>query len=596
VRALASDPRHPETVYLGGSNGVLYRSDDSGSTWHALGFPLRGMSLDEIVVDPRGRIVVGYWEVAGKGGGISWSEDGGKTFTAGSGIEGESVRAVSLFAGNPDTLVAGTLTGVFRSSDGARNWERIATIPNVESVATDPDRSSSVYVGTWHLPWKTVDGGQKWRTIKSGIVEDSDIFTLTVDHRDHATLFATACTGIYRSRNFGEQWSRIQGIPQSSRRTRCFSEDPERPGTLYAGTTEGLWVSEDDGASWRLATSRALVVNAILVLPGSRILLGCDGAGVLRSFDQGRTWASSNDGFSERFVSAIAFDPALLTTYVGVQGDRQHGGVFARTAGEWRRLGTGLEGREVLSLALWEGAVWAGTDDGVYLFRRATGAWQRAPAIFEGRELHGRVPSLATLSRGLFAATADGLLFRATGEGAWERRTPGLPSSVLAVVASPRGSVLAASALAIFRSQDQGASWERIASSPDPRLHTLAFLPGSEDVVFAPTPSGLYRSSDQGRTWFRRGGGLPISDITGLALHPDGKTLYASDFTWGGLFRSLDSGATWSPLPTDGLPSDRIWAIALDETSPDQPLVASRTGGLSVLSAQPRGSAAGSQR
>ncbi|HWX25680.1 MAG TPA: hypothetical protein VN083_11580, partial [Vicinamibacteria bacterium] len=68
-----------------------------------------------------------------------------------------------------------------------------------------------------------------------------------------------------------------------------------------------------------------------------------------------------------------------------------------------------------------------------------------------------------------------------------------------------------------------------------------------------------------------------------------GKTLYASDFTWGGLFRSLDGGDTWLSLPTDGLISDRVWAIALDPSSPDAPLVAGRMGGLSVLVALPKG-------
>src|SRR4026207_641196 len=72
VRALASDPRNPQRIYLGTGAGVLYRSDDAGLRWQRLspGFPLRGRSLDEISVDRGGVVLVGYWEVQGSGGGV----------------------------------------------------------------------------------------------------------------------------------------------------------------------------------------------------------------------------------------------------------------------------------------------------------------------------------------------------------------------------------------------------------------------------------------------------------------------------------------------------------------------------------------------
>src|SRR6185436_4905927 len=52
VRTMTQDPRDPRRIYLGTSNGILYRSDDGGLQWRRLspGFPLRGCSLDEIVV------------------------------------------------------------------------------------------------------------------------------------------------------------------------------------------------------------------------------------------------------------------------------------------------------------------------------------------------------------------------------------------------------------------------------------------------------------------------------------------------------------------------------------------------------------------
>src|SRR6185503_13836208 len=91
VRALAADPRDPQRIYLGTADGILYRSDNGGTAWKRLspGFPLRGCSLDEIVVDGRGVVFVGYWEVHGKGGGVARSGDGGLTFAVLKGVDGE---------------------------------------------------------------------------------------------------------------------------------------------------------------------------------------------------------------------------------------------------------------------------------------------------------------------------------------------------------------------------------------------------------------------------------------------------------------------------------------------------------------------------
>jgi photosystem II stability/assembly factor-like uncharacterized protein len=119
-------------------------------------------------------------------------------------------------------------------------------------------------------------------------------------------------------------------------------------------------------------------------------------------------------------------------------------------------------------------------------------------------------------------------------------------------------------------------------------------MPGDDQVVFATTSEGLYRSADQGRTWTPRGGGLPLLDITGFALHPDGRTAFASDFKQGGVFRSDDAGQSWSRVETRGLLSERVWALAVDPRGPAV-LAAAATGGLHQLALPSLGAAAGSQ-
>jgi photosystem II stability/assembly factor-like uncharacterized protein len=606
VRSLAADPRDPRRVYLGTADGLLYRSDDLGRRWQRLspGFPHRGVSIDDIVVAPTGVVLVGYWEVHGTGGGIARSVDGGRTFTVLEGIRGQPVRALAVGPGNPNLLVAGSMSGVFRSLDGGRTWRRITPeghpdLRNVGSVAIDHSDPQVIYVGTWHLPWKTTDGGRMWQPVHTGMIDDSDVMTLTVDRGNPQNVFATACSGIYRSADAAQKWSRIRGIPSSSRRTRAFAQSPDDLNRLYAGTIQGVWMSEDGAATWRLVTRDDLVVNAILALPGGVLLLGTDGAGVVRSDDAAGTWTASNQGFSERFVSRMLFDPRGGRVLAGIWGDRRHGGVFSAPGprGPWTRLGVGLEGREVLSLALHEDTIVAGTDAGIFVWNAAPQTWKRVRSVPGQVEVHPRVNDLTALPGGSYvAATSHGVLRSLDGGLTWKRPTLGLTGhvNVQAVAASARqpGLVLAATPLGFFKSLDAGERWAQTSSGiAEVEAHRIAVLPTDDAVVFATTSRGLFRSRDGGQSWARVTGGIPQADITGLAVHADGRTLYASDFTWGGVFRSADGGESWERLPAEGLASDRVWALAVDPSGAERVLAASPSGGVHMLTPPPAAAA-----
>ena len=134
----------------------------------------------------------------------------------------------------------------------------------------DPRTSDIIYAGTWYLPYKTIDGGKTWKSIKNGIIDDSDIFAIDIDPRDPNHLIASACSGIYETKNAGGSWRKVQGIPSQSRRTRAILQHPSVPGVVFAGTTEGFWRSErgGDADSWMVTTSRQLEINSILAPRG----------------------------------------------------------------------------------------------------------------------------------------------------------------------------------------------------------------------------------------------------------------------------------------------------------------------------------------
>ena len=108
-----------------------------------------------------------------------------------------------------------------------------------------------IYAGTWHLPWKTTDGGKNWHNIKKGVIDDSDVFSIIIDPEQPKIVFASACSGIYKSENAAELFKKIQGIPSTARRTRVLKQDPANRDVVYAGTTEGLYKTVDGGKSFR---------------------------------------------------------------------------------------------------------------------------------------------------------------------------------------------------------------------------------------------------------------------------------------------------------------------------------------------------------
>src|SRR5215470_7420758 len=305
------------TVYLGTPDGHVFASADQGQHWE-----LRGRAGDRLdgvvqrmVVDSRNpqRMLAAVWFRDSPAGGVFESADGAKTWKL-AGLGSEAVRALEQSPAEPGVWVAGTSSGVFRSTDDTKSWQRISPaedpeLQNIDSLAIDPREAQTIYVGTYHLPWKTTDGGRTWRAISAGMIDDSDVMSLHIDSENPQRIFSSACSGIYRSEDGGASWTKLQGIPYSSRRTQQIVQDAGDARTLYAATTEGLWKTSDSGETWKRITARDTDANAVVLLPsgeGPVLLAGTSAQGILRSANGGTDFALSNGGFAHRVVTAAA--------------------------------------------------------------------------------------------------------------------------------------------------------------------------------------------------------------------------------------------------------------------------------------------------
>jgi photosystem II stability/assembly factor-like uncharacterized protein len=537
ARALAYDPSYPDHILLGSGAGAIFESLDSGLHWTPFAQLGSGhdLMLQTIAFDPTdsATIYAAGWSITGSGGGFYLTRDGGRSWSQPAALLGKSIQALALAGSDPRTLVAAALDGLYRSQDRGDHWERIspagdADLKNFEAVAIDPDDAQIIYAGTWHLPWKTSDGGLHWRIIKQGVIDDSDVFSIILDQGNPQTVFASACSGIYKSEDGGELFRKVEGIPGSARRTRVLRQDPEDGNTVYAGTTEGLWKSSDGGRDFKLISPLDFIVNGVLVDPrdSRRLLIATDRGGVFVSDDSGQTFHASNEGFSQRQITALVADPeAPSDLYVSVLNDKEFGGVFHLHDGSWTQLNEGLGSDEVFDLRRSPaGQLVAATNHGLYLFTEASQRWEPSRTLLIETMVPLKTVPLKTEARPRSKAslrTKARLKTKSRHKNRALARSTGAASSRHGMVPRPGAIVItrstfaaratalalgsrrwyAATAAGILISVDQGGSWSGGAVDGEKNFYSVA---ARDRTVAAASLREVWYSSDEGEHWWRQ--------------------------------------------------------------------------------------------
>jgi photosystem II stability/assembly factor-like uncharacterized protein len=131
----------------------------------------------------------------------------------------------------------------------------------IYSVAPSPLSASVIWVGTDDgLVWRTEDGGAHWVPVTpAALTPWSKVDGVELSHFERGVAYIAIdrhrldddTPYIYRTRDDGRSWTRIDaGIPRGSF-VNVVREDPVQRGLLYAGTEFGIYVSFDDGAHWQ---------------------------------------------------------------------------------------------------------------------------------------------------------------------------------------------------------------------------------------------------------------------------------------------------------------------------------------------------------
>lgn len=652
VRVVTIDPRNKDILYITTMDGQIHRSTDGGKTWKLIvNLEEPRLVLDQLFVDARDSNVLYASGHRGKfAGGFFKSKDAGATWKEAKELRDQAIHAMTQAKDDPNMLFVGTTNGVWISKNSGDDWEKIesSTMPiNVNSMAVDPRRNSTIYAGTWWRPYKSTDSGKSWRLIKNGMIDDSDVFAVTIDPRNAEHVIASACSGIYESFNGGEKWAKIQGIPAQSRRTRDIVQHPTLPGTVYAATTEGFWMTTNGGRSWSMTTQRNLEINSIAVHPDepNRVFIGTNNFGVMVSTDGGKNFTQTNGNFTSRFTYSVTPDisqPNRL--YATTQNTASGGGFFFTSTdrGKTWIQAKGLDINRVSPFAVLQDRVdpnriLLGTNIGIFRSLDRGLSWtlisppkpkpvRKAPAK-RGAKLPAKtavkpkpaaeakmaeetgpktVPAFTEKVKllaftedeknGIFAGTDNGLYRTYDIEKGWEKLQfgDGLNENVFAVHSSPLvpGTIWVGTATSgVLVSRDDGKTWTKVEGLPDGiPISSITSDPKRPNYIYIGTIQSIYYSRDGGRTFTRTRGTLPLGNYVSILIDPNNtdEMFAASSLEAdGGIFYSNDAGLKWRRVDKEmKVPSRRVWAMAFDPSDPNTIFAGSHSSGVYKIERQ----------
>jgi photosystem II stability/assembly factor-like uncharacterized protein len=537
-----------DTYYFGAVAGGVWKSTDGGNTWQPIFDRQSVSSIGAIAVaasDPN-IVYVGTGEACIRGNishgdGVYKSTDAGATWTHIGLRDTRHIGRVLVHPRNPDIVLVAALghaygpnaeRGVFRSTDGGKNWAKVLyrdEKTGAIDIAFAPGNPNIVFAALWEAgrtPWsmtsggpgsglyKSTDLGATWTRLEgnglpTGVLGRIGVSVSGADVNRVYALIEAEDGGLFRSEDGGTNWRRVNEERRFRQRAWYYTHvyaDPRQPDTVYVLNT-GFYRSTDGGRTFTQIGVPHGDNHDLWIDPHDpQRMINANDGGANVSVNGGRTWTRQDTQPTAQFYHVITDNQFPYFVY-GAQQDNSTVGIASRSStggidrSHWNPVG-GCESGYIAPKPDDPNIVFAGCYGGhITRFDRRTGQAQEVKAWPENP----------------MGAGAAELKHR------WQWTAP--------ILFSPHDSnVLYHAAEVLFKTTNGGMSWTAIspdltrndkskqASSGGPITHdntSVEYYNTIFAVAESPRQAGLiWVGTDDGWVWLTRDGGMKWDKVT----------------------------------------------------------------------------------
>jgi photosystem II stability/assembly factor-like uncharacterized protein len=403
----------------GFDNGV-YRSLDSGQTWEQV---QSGAHIYALHSSSNNTVYIGTNQ------GILRSMDNGTHWIQPTSVLGDDV--VMSIHSAPDGLVfAATSVGLYSSTNQGDTWVLCTNgIPTVYVLAVHVDITGMVLAGTYGRGiFKSIDNGINW-SANSGGLATSEVLNLI--STSGGTIICYDGYAVYRSTDRGASW--ISTLVMSGMSSMIVNAND----TVYIGSGNGMYSSDNDGVSWRNIGPAGIGIFPLGVTRNG-VILANTSTGLHRSTNGGTAW-SPIDSMNRLYINALAGNQQGIlwaAAYNGVYRSDDDGNHWLPT--------TFIPGCPVFSIGITSDnsllvGTYGGGPEGYYeTLHRSTDngfTWTKI--------LDGRVTSFVQAQNGWVLNNRSRVQYSADNGATWYDYNFGIEAGVKCLVSAPDGYVYA---------------------------------------------------------------------------------------------------------------------------------------------------------
>ena len=517
IQVICANPTNTNSFYVGSAAGGFWITNNGGISYTTTTDQLGSCGVSDIAINPFNTNII-YISTGDRDAGDTYatgvlkSIDGGLTWSN-TGLVWQTIQQRRIYRLlinpiNPNTLIAATSVGIYRSLNAGQSWSLISS-GNYVDAEYRPNDTTTVYAVTSNGLSKSINGGASFAGVSafpSGI--SANRLSIAVSRANANYLYVLVSNnsngfgGLYRSLNSGTTFSLMSSSPNifdwstTGNGTGgqgwydiAIDASPSNADEIIAGGVNS-WKSTNGGANWVLNShwygggGKPYVhadLHYVLYTSGTTCYLGTDG-GVSKTSNNGQNWTEINGNMNIAQMYKIGLASNNSSKLITGHQDN---------------------GSNLLNGSNWS-QVYGG--DGMDCFID----WNN--------------------NNTLVASTQNGGFTRSINGGAnWSAIVSGLsgtPAWLAPIVQDPiSANTYYCGYQNVFKSTNQGNTWT-IISNFNTTLDEIKVSPLNPNIIFATSTNAIWKTSNGGTTWSNITptniiGNNQITDLTMDNLNPN---------------------------------------------------------------------------